>query len=110
MSLAGYSADWPAPPNVRTWQTTREGGVSEGSWRSLNLAGRLRAIRKDLVTLIGGIALLLVWAGIVEAFFSQYHEPVVPYAAKITFGVIQLTALAAYLGLCGRQPTPAPSP
>jgi YfiH family protein len=41
MSLAGYSADWPAPPNVRTWQTTRDGGVSGGSWRSLNLAGHV---------------------------------------------------------------------
>ena len=30
-------ADWPAPPNVRAFTTTRNGGFSEGSWSSLNL-------------------------------------------------------------------------
>lgn len=29
--------DWPAPPNVRALQTTRNGGVSTGSYASLNL-------------------------------------------------------------------------
>lgn len=29
--------DWPAPPNVRAIQTTREGGVSDGPYASLNL-------------------------------------------------------------------------
>ncbi len=33
----GFSADWPAPPWVRTLSTTRTGGVSEGAWASLNL-------------------------------------------------------------------------
>jgi YfiH family protein len=41
MSLAGYSADWPVPAHVRTWQTLRQGGVSRGSWASLNLAGHV---------------------------------------------------------------------
>jgi hypothetical protein len=41
MSLSGYSADWPVPAKVHTWQTTRPGGVSSGSWRSLNLAGHV---------------------------------------------------------------------
>ena len=30
-------ADWPAPSNVRAFSTTRSGGVSHGSWSSLNL-------------------------------------------------------------------------
>ena len=30
-------ADWPAPPNVRAFSTTRSGGVSRGPWSSLNL-------------------------------------------------------------------------
>jgi len=30
-------ADWPAPPNVRAFSTTRTGGVSHGPWSSLNL-------------------------------------------------------------------------
>lgn len=41
MSLAGYRADWPAPANVRTWQTTRSGGVSSDGWRSLNLGAHV---------------------------------------------------------------------
>lgn len=32
--------DWPAAPRVRAVSTTRMGGVSEGPWRSLNLADR----------------------------------------------------------------------
>lgn len=58
---------------------------------------RLRTAGPDLVTLIGGVMLLLVWAGIVEAFFSQYHEPVIPYALKIAFGGLQLILLFAFL-------------
>ena len=64
---------------------------------------RLRAILPDLVTLACGAALLLVWAGIVEAFFSQYHEPVVPYAAKIAFGVLELILLFSFLLRSGRR-------
>ena len=30
-------ADWPAPPNVRAFTTTRNGGFSQGPWSSLNL-------------------------------------------------------------------------
>lgn len=29
--------DWPAPGNVRAFTTTRNGGFSQGRWRSLNL-------------------------------------------------------------------------
>lgn len=32
--------DWPAPPNVRAFATTRRGGVSTGPWASLNLGDR----------------------------------------------------------------------
>jgi uncharacterized membrane protein SpoIIM required for sporulation len=66
------------------------------------LSGRLRAISGDLVTLSIGFALMLVWAGFVESFLSQYHEPVVPYEAKIAFGVLELIALILYLGRSGR--------
>lgn len=33
--------DWPAPANVHAFCTTREGGVSSGSYASLNLAGHV---------------------------------------------------------------------
>ena len=38
MSESGYPADWPAPSAVRSWQSTRSGGVSRDAWSSLNLA------------------------------------------------------------------------
>ena len=77
-------------------------GALVGWGRRVSLGERLRGVRDDVVTLIGGVALLLVWAGIIEAFFSQYHEPVLPYWIKITFGTVQLAALFLYLGLAGR--------
>jgi uncharacterized membrane protein SpoIIM required for sporulation len=66
------------------------------------LGTRLRGISRDLITLSIGFALMLVWAGFVEAFLSQYHEPVVPYEAKIAFGALELIALILYLGRSGR--------
>jgi uncharacterized membrane protein SpoIIM required for sporulation len=67
------------------------------------LGGRLRAIGPDLVTLICGVALFLVWAGIVEAFLSQYHEPVLPYPVKIAFGAVELAGVILFLSLAGRR-------
>jgi uncharacterized membrane protein SpoIIM required for sporulation len=66
---------------------------------------RFRAVVPDVVTLIGGVAVLLVWAGLVEAFFSQYHEPVIPYGIKIAFGLVELTLLILFLEFAGRQET-----
>jgi|SRR5579871_664533 len=62
---------------------------------------RLRAIVRDVVTLAGGAALMLVWAGIVEAFLSQYHEPVIPYGAKIAFGLVEAALLTLFLARSG---------
>ncbi len=62
------------------------------------LRARLRVISGDLVTLIFGVAVLLGWAGIIESFLSQYHQPFVSYAVKIAFGLIELVLLCAFLG------------
>ena len=67
------------------------------------LAQRQRATAPDLVTLIFGVALMLVWAGFVEAFLSQYHEPMIPYSAKIIFGCIELAMLVLFLARSGRR-------
>lgn len=75
----------------------------------LSMRARLRQIAPDITTLIFGVALLLVWAGLVEAFFSQYHEPILPYAVKITFGMIELVLLAVFLTSAAR-PKPVPAP
>lgn len=62
---------------------------------------RVGAVSKDLLTIAAGASVMLVWAGIVEAFFSQYHEPVLPYAVKITFGSMELFALFFFLMRAG---------
>jgi uncharacterized membrane protein SpoIIM required for sporulation len=64
---------------------------------------RLRLIAGDLVTLMFGVAILLVWAGLVEAFLSQYHEPILPYWFKIAFGLFELLLLIVYLKYSGSR-------
>jgi uncharacterized membrane protein SpoIIM required for sporulation len=78
-------------------------GALIGWGQPISLRMRLRKVSSDLVTLIFGVALMLVWAGIIEAFFSQYHEPVMPYGVKIAFGAVELTILALFLGKSGRK-------
>ncbi|MCI0534559.1 MAG: stage II sporulation protein M [Verrucomicrobiales bacterium] len=80
--LASALIGWGRPGSVRT---------------------RLRAISRDLVTLIGGVGVMLVWAGFVESFLSQYHEPVIPYAVKIGFGLTELALLAFFLAKGGSK-------
>ena len=77
-------------------------GALLGRGRRERLSARLRAVAPDVVTLCIGAALMLVWAGLVESFFSQYHEPVLPYALKISFGVVELVALSWYLFRSGQ--------
>jgi uncharacterized membrane protein SpoIIM required for sporulation len=74
--------------------------VGWGNRNSLKV--RFRIVSRDIVTLIFGVGVLLVWAGIVEAFFSQYHEPVLPYSLKITFGLVELVLLVLFLSKSGR--------
>jgi uncharacterized membrane protein SpoIIM required for sporulation len=68
---------------------------------------RIKIISNDLFTLIGGFACMLVWAGIIEAFLSQYHAPVLPYSVKVIFGLLELLLLTAFLTRSGRTPEPA---
>ena len=78
-------------------------GAIIGWGQTISLKMRLREIVPDLVTLIIGVALMLVWAGIIEAFLSQYHEPAIPYEAKIGFGLLELLLLFYFLGWSGRK-------
>jgi uncharacterized membrane protein SpoIIM required for sporulation len=73
-----------------------------GSSDRSSLRARFRQISSDLSTLAGGFACLLIWAGIVEAFLSQYHEPVIPYAGKIAFGSLELLLLILFLTRSGQ--------
>lgn len=74
-----------------------------GRGKRESLAARMRAAAPDVVTLSFGAALMLVWAGLVEAFLSQYHQPVLPYPVKIIFGLVEFVALAWFFLRCGRE-------
>jgi uncharacterized membrane protein SpoIIM required for sporulation len=76
-------------------------GALLGRSSGLPLGERLRLVWADLATLMGGVAILLVWAGLVEALFSQYHEPVLPYSLKISFGAAELALLTLFLTRSG---------
>lgn len=58
---------------------------------------------REWLLLVAGLAMMLVWAGIMEAFFSQHHAPVLPYGFKIAVAGAELVLLTAYLGLIGRS-------
>ena len=111
--LAGYTPflfGWLLPHGVIEIPAILVGGQASfvlagaliGQGKRASRRERLRAALPDLLTLAGTAALMLVWAGIVEAFFSQYHEPVLPYALKIVFGAAELALLAVFLARSGR--------
>jgi uncharacterized membrane protein SpoIIM required for sporulation len=77
-----------------------------GRQQRIPLSARLRQVAPDVTTLAFGTAVLLVWAGLIEAFLSQYHEPALPYAAKIAFGLCEAVALTWFLSRCGRTASP----
>ncbi len=74
-----------------------------GWGRRVSLRERLRLVSGDLMTLCLGVALMLVWAGFIEAFVSQYHEPILPYAFKIGFAMVELVLLVLLLARSGRK-------
>ena len=61
-----------------------------------------RSMREWLV-LVAGLALMLVWAGLMEAFFSQHHAPELPYGFKIAVAGAELVLLTLYLLFIGRK-------
>ena len=79
-------------------------GALIGRRSALSVGERLRKVVPDVVTLISAVALMLIWAGIVEGFFSQYHAPVIAYSVKIAFGVVELSLLISFLHFSGRKP------
>lgn len=74
-------------------------------WRSrLSRTDRLRQIAPDVYTLSMGAALMLVWAGLIESFISQYHAPVLPYSTKIGFALVELALLSCFFAKAGIKP------
>jgi uncharacterized membrane protein SpoIIM required for sporulation len=78
-----------------------------GRGRRATLRTRLREVSGDIATLIFGVGIMLIWAGFIESFLSQYHEPVIPYVAKIAFGCVELALLCVFLSKSGaKKPEP----
>jgi uncharacterized membrane protein SpoIIM required for sporulation len=63
----------------------------------------VRESMTEWLLLIAGLALMLVWAGLMEAFFSQHHQPELPYGFKIAVSVGELALLTVYLLVTGRR-------
>jgi hypothetical protein len=70
----------------------------------------LRQSMREWLVLVAGLAMMLVWAGIMEAFFSQHHAPVLPYAFKVTVAGAELVMLTIYLLLIGKTEIVAEAP
>lgn len=65
----------------------------------------VRESMTEWLVLMAGLAMMLVWAGIMEGFFSQHHAPVLPYGFKVAVGVAELVLLTIYLLMTGRRQT-----
>ncbi len=68
-----------------------------------------RQSMREWLVLVAGLALMLVWAGLMEAFFSQHHAPLLPYGFKIAVAVAELVLLTIYLLMIGRTESGAKS-
>jgi uncharacterized membrane protein SpoIIM required for sporulation len=64
---------------------------------------KMRQSMREWLVLIAGLAMMLVWAGMMEAFFSQHQAPVLPYGFKVAVGAAELALLTTYLLLVGRK-------
>lgn len=63
----------------------------------------LRQSMREWLVLVAGLAMMLVWAGLMEAFFSQHHAPVLPYGFKVAVAASELVLLTIYLLMIGRR-------
>ena len=63
----------------------------------------VRESMREWLVLVAGLALMLSWAGIMEAFFSQHHEPALSYSFKVAVAGAELVLLTTYLLVIGRR-------
>ncbi|BAN35654.1 hypothetical protein SCD_n01843 [Sulfuricella denitrificans skB26] len=91
MNEIGIAPDWPAPANVRTLQTTRDGGVSAGPYASLNLGDH---VGDDQVAVVRNRALLRATLPADPVWLKQVHGNFVADADR-TAGVPDADASVA---------------
>ncbi|MGA7564661.1 MAG: stage II sporulation protein M [Terriglobales bacterium] len=65
----------------------------------------VRQSMREWLVLVAGLAMMLVWAGLMEAFFSQHHAPTLPYGFKVAVAAAELVLLTIYLLMTGRRET-----
>lgn len=75
----GASPDWPAPPRVRALITTRQGGVSQPPFDSLNFGNHVGDAPKAVAT---NRARLIAHSGVPVRFLTQVHGVKVVDAAR----------------------------
>lgn len=73
------TADWPAPVNVKTLMTTRNGGVSEGVYRSLNVGSH---VGDNLEAVLRNREIVQEQVGLPVAYLNQIHSTIVVNAAE----------------------------
>jgi YfiH family protein len=71
--------DWPAPPNVRALQTTRQGGVSESPYRSLNLGDH---VGDEPMRVAANRQRLNAWLPTEPVWLQQVHGRAVVHAEQ----------------------------
>jgi uncharacterized membrane protein SpoIIM required for sporulation len=63
----------------------------------------VRESMREWLVLVAGLAMMLVWAGLMEAFVSQHHAPVLPYGFKVAVAAAELVLLTIYLLMIGQR-------
>ncbi|MGH8618874.1 MAG: peptidoglycan editing factor PgeF [Burkholderiales bacterium] len=82
MNTSGrLDADWPAPPGVRAFATTREGGAGTGAFHSFNLSYR---VGDDAATVDANRRRLGTWLPAEPRWLRQVHGNRVVDAASVT--------------------------
>ena len=72
------TADWPAPPQVRTLISTRQGGISQGVFAGLNVGAH---VGDDAAAVAHNRTLVEQQAGRALAYLNQTHSTTVVAAA-----------------------------
>lgn len=74
-----FAADWPCPPNVRTLISTRQGGVSQGCFASLNLGTHVGDQAEHVAR---NRAIVQTHVPVPLAYLQQTHSTIVVSAAE----------------------------
>ncbi|MDO4433406.1 MAG: peptidoglycan editing factor PgeF [Alysiella sp.] len=75
-----FTADWSAPPNVKTLISTRQGGVSKGIYASLNVGAHVGDVPENVAE---NRARVQQYIALPVAYLNQTHSTTVVQAAEV---------------------------